>query len=201
MSERFFIICDILAILVINAIVWSSLYIQFAYFELPCPLCLGQRIGLLGISFGYVLNLYFGTSARHYAISIIAALLTASVAIIQILLHIVPETGNYGSPFLGLHLYTWVFIICCLFAFGNLILITLLKSAMADKIYKNVLASNYICITIIAIIPLILCILVNAVSAFAQCGLNKCPPDPTSYWIKNFLKPDKVKKHHSKNKL
>jgi cytochrome b subunit of formate dehydrogenase len=38
-------------------------------------------------------------------------LFTSFVALRQIALHVIPATGAYGSPFLGLHLYTWSFII------------------------------------------------------------------------------------------
>jgi len=195
MPHRFFVICDILAIAVVNVILWTALYIQFTQYELPCPLCLAQRMGILGIGLGYVLNLYFGVKARHYALSTIMALLTATFAMLQILMHIVPETGGYGSPLFGLHLYTWVFIICISFVVGNLILIVLLNELpFIGKTCKK--------IALIVVIPLILCILANAISAFAECGLNRCPPDPKSYWIDtylkaNMIKKDSIKKHHS----
>jgi disulfide bond formation protein DsbB len=198
MPHRFFVICDLFAVAIINVILWSALYIQFTQYELPCPLCLAQRMGLLGISFGYVLNLYFGTRARHYALSAIIALLTATFAILQILMHIVPETGGYGSPLFGMHLYTLVFIICILFIVGNLVLIILLNELpFISKTCKK--------IALIVVIPLIICILTNAISAFAQCGLNRCPPDPKSYWIDTYLKAndikkDSTKKHHSGKK-
>lgn len=200
MPNRFFIVCDILAIILINVILWASLYIQFTQFQLPCPLCLAQRMGILGIGLGYVLNLYFGTRARHYALGVIIALLSATIAMLHILLHIVPETGSYGIPLFGMHLYTWTFIVCILFALGNLVLITLLSNpAFTSK--TEPVASNCLCITIIATVPLILCILANAASAYAECGLNRCPPDPKSYWINDFLKTDKIQKHHSKKNM
>src|SRR5579863_2126078 len=127
MPHRFFVICDILTLAVINVVLWASLYIQFTQYELPCPLCLEQRMGLFAISLGYILNLYFGVKARHYAISTLITLLIATIAMVQILMHIVPDTGSYGSPFMGFHLYTWVFIICAAVTFWNLILMVLLN--------------------------------------------------------------------------
>ncbi|MCC2624948.1 MAG: disulfide bond formation protein [Burkholderiales bacterium] len=193
MPHRFFVICDILSLAVINIVIWASLYIQFAQYQLPCPLCLEQRMGLFGISLGYVFNLYFGVKARHYAISTVISLLIASIAMIQILMHIVPDTGSYGSPFMGLHLYTWVFIICIAITVWNLILIVLLNELLFIGKTSEKAA-------LIVVIPLMLCILVNVIASFAECGLNRCPTDPKSYWINTFLKDNTAvnPQHHGK---
>jgi disulfide bond formation protein DsbB len=180
MPHRFFVICDILTLAVINIVLWASLYIQFTQYQLPCPLCLEQRMGLFGISLGYVFNLYFGVKARHYAISTLITLLIATIAMVQILMHIVPDTGSYGAPFMGFHLYTWVFIICIAITVWNLILIVLLNELLFIGKTSEKLA-------LIIVIPLMLCILVNVIASFAECGLNRCPTDPKSYWINTFL--------------
>ncbi len=200
MPHRFFVICDILTLAIITIVIWASLYIQFTQYELPCPLCLEQRMGLFGISLGYVLNLYFGVKARHYAISTIIALLIATIALVQILMHIVPDTGSYGSPFMGLHLYTWVLIICAAVTIWNLILMILLNELLfIGKTCEK--------ISLIVVIPLVLCILANVIAAFAECGLNRCPADPKSYWINTYLNASEIKKdntikhHSSKNKF
>src|SRR6202030_1496508 len=52
---------------------------------------------------------------RGFAWCIFASFVGAAVSIRQILLHIVPPDAGYGPPVLGLHLYTWAFIVfCCL---------------------------------------------------------------------------------------
>ena len=84
---------------------------QFVLHELPCPLCLLQRIGFFSMAFGFLLNLRFGLRPSHYAFVILWALFTSFVALRQIALHVVPGTGTYGSPFLGMHLYTWSFVV------------------------------------------------------------------------------------------
>ncbi|AHB99270.1 hypothetical protein M973_07510 [Francisella orientalis LADL 07-285A] len=35
----------------------SAFYFQFIMGEIPCPLCLLQRLGLLAIGFGFLLNM------------------------------------------------------------------------------------------------------------------------------------------------
>ena len=47
----------------------------------------------------------------HYGLSILAALFGVVVAGRQVLLHIVPGSGAYGSALFGLHLYTWSLIL------------------------------------------------------------------------------------------
>ena len=60
---------------------------------------------------GFLLNLRFGVQPLHYGLSILAALFGVAVAGRQVLLHIVPGSGAYGSALFGLHLYTWSLIL------------------------------------------------------------------------------------------
>src|SRR5262245_51703044 len=80
---------------------------QFGLNELPCPLCMLQRVALVLCGFGFLLNLRFGVQPLHYGLSILSALLGFAAAGRQVMLHIVPGTGAYGSALFGLHLYTW----------------------------------------------------------------------------------------------
>ena len=92
---------------------------QLKLYELPCPLCLLQRVGFVAVGVGLGLNLLYGARPQHYAIMLLAALFGGSVAVRQILLHIVPGTGHYGSPVLGLHYYTWSAICFFLILLGT----------------------------------------------------------------------------------
>ena len=49
----------------------------------------------------------------------------------QILLHIVPGTGHYGSPVLGLHYYTWAAICFFLILLGTAVML------MFDRQYDS----------------------------------------------------------------
>jgi hypothetical protein len=59
---------------------------------------------------GPVLTIRHGPKPGNYGLVIIAALLGAAIAARQILLHILPGDTGFGSPFLGLHFYTWAFL-------------------------------------------------------------------------------------------
>ena len=99
------------AVLGICGVLLGAYYIQFVEGEFPCPLCLFQRLAMLGVAFGAMLNLRYGIHTRHYGVSLLSAIFGASVSIRQILLHIDPSDSGYGSPVLGMHLYTWAFIV------------------------------------------------------------------------------------------
>ena len=80
---------------------------QFAYDNLPCPLCLLQRIAFTMMAAGLIYNLGFGPRARGYGLILLAAIFGGAVSIRQILLHIAPGDPGYGAPVFGLHDYTW----------------------------------------------------------------------------------------------
>ena len=78
--------------------------------ELPCPLCLLQRFAFALLAIGPILNVRFGPRPSHYALSLLAAAVGATVAMRQILLHVMPGDPGFGSALLGYHYYTWAFI-------------------------------------------------------------------------------------------
>lgn len=98
-------------ILLICIILISALYFQFGLHEEPCPLCLLQRMAMMGVILGLSLNIYFGFDANHFSIVIISALIGAMFSVRQVMLHICPvaagESTGYGSPIFGMHLYSW----------------------------------------------------------------------------------------------
>ncbi len=101
---------NLLDLIAVCGILLVALYIQIFWGEEPCPLCLLQRVGMVGVGVGLLMNLKFGISSRHYALSLLNALFGAAVALRQITLHIIPGEPAFGSPIFGLHLYTWSFI-------------------------------------------------------------------------------------------
>src|SRR3979409_2045118 len=68
--------------------------------ELPCPLCLLQRIQFTMLAVGPILNIRFGPRPSHYALSLLAAAAGAAFAMRQVLLHIMPGDSGYGSALL-----------------------------------------------------------------------------------------------------
>ncbi len=154
--------------------------IQIVQSELPCPLCLLQRVGMFGVAVGILLNLKFGVHPLHYGISIVSALIGATVATRQILLHIIPVAGEptgFGNPVLGLHLYTWSLIVFVASILGIALLMIFIKwvGALEEKVELLSKLEKAVFYIFIALA------LVNTISAFMECGFSPCPDNPTHY--------------------
>ena len=144
--------------------------------ELPCPLCLLQRVFMCALAVGPILNLRFGPRPSHYALSMLAALGGAAVSVRQILLHILPGDPGYGSATFGYHYYTWAFI---LFAAALLLLSLMLLldrqfGAAEPPMHPGPAAR-------IAVLLAIGLTAANILSTLAICGFDACPDNPVRY--------------------
>jgi disulfide bond formation protein DsbB len=167
------------AVLGICGVLLGAYYIQFVDGEFPCPLCLLQRLAMLGVAFGAMLNLRYGIHTRHYGVSLLSAIFGASVSIRQILLHIDPSDSGYGSPVLGMHLYTWAFIV-----FAVVILLigimmffeTQFEDSSENRSAKSI---GWFVKAVFSLVVLIAAS--NVITTFLECGFGQCPDNPISY--------------------
>ena len=169
-------ILNIVSLAGITAISLAAIAIQFLLNELPCPLCLLQRAGILAIGIGYLMNLMLGCKSRYIALSTFAAIFTMFFAIRQVLLHITPNSTGYGDIILGAHMYSWVVIVCSTIVLWNC-LINLYLEDNYRKPRNNVLLS----IGRITMAIFILTISINIGLTFMECGFGQCPDNPVSY--------------------
>lgn len=151
---------------------------QFIYGSIPCPLCLLQRAGIIAGGFGLALNLKIGVRPSHSGLVILGALTSGTVAARQILLHIVPGTGTYGDPFLGLHFYTWGFIISALMIAGAAIMLLFDRQFSHASQAVRTKAAIYPPLALFMVLTV-----ANGVSTLLQCGGGICPADPTGYLL------------------
>ena len=108
----------VLFVLAYTGVLLGAFTVQFVQGEFPCPLCMLQRYGMMlaaTAAMWIVMQAMRGTLTRPryvqaLGLAIIAALAGSIVSIRQILLHILPGDPGYGSPVLGLHLYTWAWV-------------------------------------------------------------------------------------------
>lgn len=170
-------VCNILEVVGIILVLLSASILQFVFHELPCPLCLLQRIGFFGIAFGFLLNLRYGLRPSHYSIVLLSALYTSFVALRQIVLHIVPGTGSYGSAILGFHLYTWSFVIAMIVIVVTTLMSGVDRQYLAGKAFKM----RYPWLVHSLFIILIGLLGINILSVLMQCGFAECPDNPTRY--------------------
>ena len=176
---------DVLGILIVSVM---AIIFQLVLHELPCPLCLMQRIGLMAIGFGYLLNIVYGNRIQNYGYATISAVFTAFIAMRQILLHIVPGTGGYGDVILGFHMYTWVFILCMAAIIWNMFIIIIYPEDFNhEKLIRNIKIDRNIVVHIVVYLYL-LTLLINVIFTFFQCGTTACPDDPTTYLLLDYIK-------------
>lgn len=78
-----------------------AFYYQLVRHELPCPICLLQRAGLIIAGFGFLFNLCFGLRGIHYGMVIIGSILTGVMASRQYVCISCPVTQDMVLLFFG----------------------------------------------------------------------------------------------------
>lgn len=150
---------------------------QLVLGELPCPLCLLQRIQFAMLAIGPILNIRFGPRPSHYALSLFAAVLGATVAGRQMLLHILPGDAGYGSALLGYHYYTWAFIGFAA-AVVLIALVLLFDRQFEPGTGDDARIGSFARTAAWLVIALTL---LNVASTVLECGFRACPDNPTVY--------------------
>jgi disulfide bond formation protein DsbB len=167
---------NVVALYAVLAVLALAFYFQFSRNELPCPLCLLQRIAFTMIAAGLVFNLKFGPRARGYGLILLGAGFGFATAVRQVLLHIAPGDPGYGSPVLGLHYYTWAAIIFAVAILATAVML------LFDRPLKTDDAPRRLGLAATVAIWLALAVTVaEAGSALIECGFGECPDNPVAY--------------------
>jgi disulfide bond formation protein DsbB len=165
----------LLMMAVIAAILTAAMVMQYAFGELPCPLCLLQRVAMFGVCFGIIQNFRGGDSDRNSGLSLLFAVFLLVVSVRQTLLDIYPRPGHtyIGSAVLGLHLPVWSVLIAValLFAYAA-------KFALfGDRDTRARPVSDFPALAktarAVGAYVVLLCA-INLVSAIVQCGFDQC---------------------------
>jgi len=160
-----------LALLAVIGVLSYAFVDQLYFGELPCPLCLMQRMGFVMIGFALVLNIRFGAHSAHYGWGIMGGLVGMMVSLRQVLLHVLPGDKGYGATFLELHFYTWAFI-----AFVGLLACQAILLMLPNReIRSRTWFANAL------VILFFLLVLANVVSTLLECGIGPCVDDPIKY--------------------
>lgn len=151
---------------------------QLVLHELPCPLCLLQRVLFAVLAIGPIMNVRWGPHPSHYALSLLTAVAGAVVSTRQVLLHIMPGDSGYGSALLGYHYYSWALI-------GFVAAIVLLAAMLLfdgqfeeDRAGQKPVSSAFAITAIWLVIGLTA---LNVVSALLECGFGACADNPVVY--------------------
>jgi disulfide bond formation protein DsbB len=169
-------------LLAISAVLIFAFADQLFLADLPCPLCILQRAAFVVAGFGLALNLRFGPRASHYALVLIGALAGAVIASRQILIHIVPGTGTYGQALLGLHFYSWAFVIFVVMVLGTAVMLLFDRQFAVDAKVED--STNRLTVfSKVAFVLFGLLALGNGLSTVLECAGGLCPDSPTGYLL------------------
>ncbi|MCP4781415.1 MAG: disulfide bond formation protein B [Hyphomicrobium sp.] len=176
MTPRIAVLLNTLGLYAISVVLLAAFVFQITLQELPCPLCLLQRVAFTALAVGLILTLRYGPKPSHYGLTIIAALAGAGIAGRQVLLHIQPGDPGFGSSILGFHFYTWAFIFF-IGAIAACAAVLLFNKQFAGRdqppslgLFDRVAVWLVISITF-----------VNAAGALIECGVGFCPANPVVY--------------------
>jgi disulfide bond formation protein DsbB len=178
MTRSLAVTLNALGLLGIALVLAAAFAAQLTLGELPCPLCLLQRVQFALLAIGPILNVRFGPRPSHYALSLLVAAAGAAFAMRQVLLHIAPGDPGYGSALLGFHYYSWAFLG---FAAAIVLIAAMLlfdrqfdDNAEAPPIPADAFAH-------IAVWLVIGLTTLNVLSTLLECGLAACADNPLSY--------------------
>lgn len=173
-------VLNALGLMAVSTVLILAFVDQVWFRDLPCPLCILQRVAFIAAGFGLALNLIFGIRASHYGVVILGAVTGAIVAGRQVLLHIVPGTGSYGNPIFGLHLYTWALIAFLLMVVGAGFML------LFDRQFASPPAPPRMdLLSMMALVVFGAIVIANIVSTLLLCGVGLCPENPGGYLIFN----------------
>jgi disulfide bond formation protein DsbB len=166
----------LLMMLAIAGILSTAMVLQYAFGEIPCPLCLLQRVAMFGAATAIAAQFRHGFTWRNVGISQVFTLLLLVISVRQTLLDISPRPGHeyIGTAVLGLHMPVWSIIIAFALIAGDALAMLILGGGTAMERAKLAAhprlaragewASRY----------LILICAINLVSVVLQCGLGQC---------------------------
>lgn len=159
---------------VVAAILTAALAIQYGAGELPCPLCLLQRVAMLGVCFGLMLNFRHGFSDRNLGFSLLFSVFLLVVSVRQTLLDIYPRPGHsyVGSAVLGLHMPVWSVLIAVALIAGIALKLCIVGTEEGAKPPQR--SSLFGKLAMILSLYVIGLALVNFGSVVVQCGIGEC---------------------------
>lgn len=178
---RFRVFLAAFCIVAVCGVLLGAFWQQYGKGEFPCPLCILQRMGMILCALGPAWLLCRAARgpvdahdyAQCYGLSVLGAILGGTISARQILLHIAPADPGYGDAVLGLHLYTWAFVVfVTVVAVSGIQMLFLPRSAEAVR--PGLVGRG-------AVLLLGAMIAANAVAVFVESGLHWYLPDnPTS---------------------
>jgi disulfide bond formation protein DsbB len=168
-----YLLCVVLGV---AGILTAAMVLQYGNHELPCPLCLLERVAMFGVCFGVLQNFRHRFSYRNTGYSLLFAVLLLVISVRQTLLDIYPRPGHayIGSAIFGIHMPVWSIIIALTLLTAYAVKLAILGNddflRDADvKSFPHVKRlADAIAVYVIALVA------INLVSVVLQCGVGEC---------------------------
>jgi disulfide bond formation protein DsbB len=159
---------------VLAAILTVAMAYQYLNAEIPCPLCLLQRVAMFGVCFGIVQNFRNGYLDRNAGWGLLFSLFLLIISVRQTLLNIYPRPGHayVGSAVFGIHMPVWSVLIATalLIAFGLKLTMLGGDNRLAGRKPEGALGR----LASIGMLYLLALCAINFVSVILQCGADAC---------------------------
>src|ERR1700720_3010621 len=182
MTRSIAVTLNALSLYALALVLTAAFAAQLLLHELPCPLCLLQRIQFTALAIGPILNIRWGPRPSHYALSLLAAAAGAAFSTRQVLLHIMPGDAGYGTGLFGYHYYTLALIGFAAAVVLRAALLLFDRQFGHDDAVKHVAPGAFATTAVWLVIGLTA---LNVVSTLLECGFGACAENPIVYQLLN----------------
>ena len=158
---------------ILAAILTAAMVMQYAFGEIPCPLCLLQRYAMFGCCFGLIGQLRSGETQRGAGIGMIFAIVLLVIAARQTLLDLFPRPGHdyIGSAVFGIHMPVWSVFVAVALMLGFGLRLALFGAPRTGVLHEHAPIGRLT--KALAIYVTLICV-INFASVVVQCGAGEC---------------------------
>jgi disulfide bond formation protein DsbB len=187
-------VLNFIGLMIMIGVLLGAYVYQFSYRELPCTLCLLQRVAMIAVAFGAAMNVMLGPDPRHYGVCLVSAAFGGAISLRQTLLHINPffDTSTaqptlsaaanppFGQPVMGLHLYVWGIVL-----FGTVILAVGIVQLFRAQFRPAAPEPDWLArLAGIGAGVLFIVATLETLTTFMECGFGDCPNNGGwTWWI------------------
>jgi disulfide bond formation protein DsbB len=170
MLDRLILLVMLLAL---AGILTSAMAIQFVDREIPCPLCLLQRVAMFGCCFGLIHQLRSGGSQRGAGIGLVFSVLLLLISARQTLIDLFPRPGHayIGGTVFGVHMPVWSVFIAVALLLGFAVRLAIFGGPRAAPKAEG---STLRRLTYALGLYVIIICGINCLSVLVQCGFGEC---------------------------
>lgn len=159
---------NLVGIYALSGLVVLELIAQWVMHQQPCPLCILQRLGLIGISTAGLLNLRFGFKPSHYGLGLLCAFMGGAVAIRQTFLFIATGVRPVGSiSVVGYDFWWWALLAYALASVGMAVALIVQRPGLEPRPMLDKTAKlSFVFVFLVAV--------ANVLAIFKYCRWTLC---------------------------